>query len=119
GRAGNIPFEAVPAYNVVKTKFHPKSNKWLGYILELEGKKIYLAGDTERIPEMKAIACDIALLPLGQTYTMNSVEDAAEAAKDVKAGIVIPIHYGLYEGTQADSARLKKLLEGFAEVILK
>jgi L-ascorbate metabolism protein UlaG (beta-lactamase superfamily) len=119
GSVLNFYYEAVPAYNVVKTKFHPKSNNWVGYVVEVEGRKIYLAGDTERIPEMKTIACDIALLPLGQTFTMNRVEDAVEAAKDVKATIVIPIHYGLYEGTKADAIRFKDLLKGKAEVVLK
>lgn len=57
---------------------------------------------------MKDIVCDIALLPLGQTYTMNSVEDAAEAAIDVKAKIAIPFHYGLYEGTEEDSVKFRK-----------
>lgn len=114
-----ISFEAVPAYNAVKKNFHPKSNDWVGYIIEAEGLRVYIAGDTERIPEMKNIACDIAMLPLGQTYTMDKVEDAAEAAKDVKAKIVIPIHYGLYEGAKSDTAMLKKLLEGIAEVRIK
>ena len=103
---------AVPAYNVVKTKFHPKANRWVGYVLDCDGVRIYHAGDTERIPEMQAISCDIALLPLGQTYTMNSVEEAAQAALDVKAAVAIPIHYGKYEGTDADAKKFQALLKG-------
>lgn len=114
-----VEIEAVPAYNVVKAKFHPKGNGWVGYVLKVEGVRIYHAGDTERIPEMKDIACDIALLPLGQTYTMNSVEEAAEAALDVKARLVIPIHYGLYEGKASDAEEFKKLLEGKVTVAIK
>jgi L-ascorbate metabolism protein UlaG (beta-lactamase superfamily) len=98
-----INISAVPAYNIVKANFHPKSNKWVGYVLTIEGVRIYHAGDTERIPEMKDISCDIAMLPLGQTYTMNSIKEAADAAIDVKAKIAIPIHYGLYEGTAEDA----------------
>jgi L-ascorbate metabolism protein UlaG (beta-lactamase superfamily) len=116
---GDILIEAVPAYNVVKTKYHPKANKWLGYILTINGVRIYLAGDTEKIPEMKDFTCDIAMLPLGQTYTMNSVKEAAEAAIDVQAKIAIPIHYGSYEGTEADAKEFKKLLKDKVDVIIK
>ncbi len=114
-----IGIEAVPAYNVVKTNFHPKSNKWVGYIIDVNGVKIYHAGDTERIPEMQDFDCDIALLPLGQTYTMNSVDEAAKAAIDVKAKIAIPIHYGLYEGKDEDADKFKELLKGKVDVIIK
>lgn len=114
-----IHIEAVPAYNMVKTNFHPKSNRWVGYILTLNGIKIYHAGDTEKIPEMKNFQCDIVLLPLGQTYTMNSVKEAAEAALDVKARVAIPIHYGLYEGQDSDAQEFKELLKNKIKVIIK
>ncbi len=115
----DINISAVPAYNIVKANFHPKSNKWVGYVLTIEGVRIYHAGDTERIPEMKDISCDIAMLPLGQTYTMNSVKEAADAAIDVKARIAIPIHYGLYEGTAEDAEEFKSLLKDKVDVIIK
>ena len=99
----DIKIETVPAYNIVKTNFHPKSKNFVGYIITVDGIRIYHAGDTERIPEMKKFSCDIALLPLGQTYTMNSVDDAIHAALDVKAKIAIPIHFGMYEGTENDA----------------
>ena len=114
-----IAIEAVPAYNVVKTKFHGKEKNFVGYILNLDGVKLYHTGDTERIPEMKDISADIILLPLGQTYTMNSLEEAAEAAKDVKASIAIPIHYGMYEGTNADAEKFRAMLSGIMQVIIK
>jgi len=95
--------EAVPAYNVVKTVNHPKADGNNGYVINVEGVRVYHAGDTELIPEMKDIACDIALLPLGQTYTFGSVDEAVNAALTVKAKIAIPIHYGLYEGSLADA----------------
>jgi L-ascorbate metabolism protein UlaG (beta-lactamase superfamily) len=115
----NIIVSTVPAYNVIKTNFHPKGNKWVGYILTVDGIKIYHAGDTERIPEMKTISCDIAMLPLGQTYTMNSVNEAADAAVDVQAKIAIPIHYGLYEGTAEDAEEFKRLLKDKVDVVIK
>ena len=112
-----FPVQAVPMYNRVKTKYHPRKKNWLGYVVNINGVYLYHAGDTERIPEMRDFRCDIALLPLGQTYTMNSVEEAAEAARDVQARIVIPMHYGLYEGKMEDVDTLTELLEGEIEVI--
>jgi L-ascorbate metabolism protein UlaG (beta-lactamase superfamily) len=109
----------VPVYNVVKTNFHPNQNNWVGYIITVDRVRIYHAGDTERIPEMMTFSRDIAMLPLGQTYTMNSVEDAAKAAIDVKAKTAIPIHYDMYEGAKADAEMFKKLQEGMVTVVIK
>lgn len=114
-----IHIQAVPAYNLKKTNFHPKENGWVGYVLTIGDHTVYHAGDTERIPEMKDIRCDVALLPLGQTYTMNSVQEAADAALDVKAEVAIPIHYGMYEGTDQDAERFKYLLKEKIKVIIK
>ncbi|MBN3035959.1 MAG: MBL fold metallo-hydrolase [Bacteroidales bacterium] len=114
-----IIIRAVPAYNLVKTNYHPREKRWVGYLITIGDETIYHAGDTERIPEMKTFTCDVALLPLGQTYTMNSVEEAAEAALDVQARVVIPIHYGLYEGTEEDSHLFARLLQGKAEVLIR
>ncbi len=110
-KIGALTIEAVPAYNVRKTRFHPRSAGFCGFILSAAGVRIYDAGDTERIPEMKRISCDIALLPLGQTYTMDSVNDAVNAALDVKAKIAIPVHYGMYEGTENDADAFVAALE--------
>jgi L-ascorbate metabolism protein UlaG (beta-lactamase superfamily) len=117
--AAGFKVEAVPSYNVVKKERHPKEFAYLGYIITVDDIRIYHAGDTELIPEMKSFFCDIALLPLGQIYTMNSVEEAAQAALDVKATIAIPIHYGSYEGTLADAHKFKELLEPKVHVIIK
>jgi L-ascorbate metabolism protein UlaG (beta-lactamase superfamily) len=115
---GELTVEAVPAYNLVKTQFHPKSAGYCGYILSARGMRVYDAGDTERIPEMKGIRCDAVFLPLGQTYTMGSVAEAAQAALDVKASIVLPFHFGLYEGSEADAQEFSRLLRGKAEVLV-
>ena len=114
---GDLSIEAVPAYNVVKTQFHPQSAGYCGFILSASALRLYDAGDTERIPEMKAIDCDVAFLPLGQTYTMGSVAEAAQAALDVKAKIAVPIHFGLYEGSEADAKEFARLLRGKVEVV--
>lgn len=110
--------EAVPMYNIVKTNYHPKENNWTGFIIEIGDSKLYHAGDTEHIPEMANIDCDIVMLPLGQTYTMNSVEEAAEAALATGAKIAIPIHYGLYEGTEEDAIKFRQLLSEKLDVVI-
>jgi L-ascorbate metabolism protein UlaG (beta-lactamase superfamily) len=94
---GGFKFQTVPAYNSNpdKLNFHPKANNWVGYIFELNGKKIYHAGDTDFIDEMKGLKnlnLDVAMLPMDGHYTM-SVEEAAEAANAISAKITIPMHY--------------------------
>jgi L-ascorbate metabolism protein UlaG (beta-lactamase superfamily) len=105
-----IGIAAVPAYNMVKD-MHPKDKNYVGYILDFNGICVYHTGDTERIPEMKEIRCDIILLPLGQTYTMNSVEEAAAAVLDTRAIVAIPIHWGMYEGSAEDARKFGKLMQ--------
>ena len=68
---------------------------------------------------MKTFNCDVALLPLGQTYTMNSVQEAVDAVLDINPKIAIPMHYGMYEGKVEDAQKFKQLLEGKVEVIIK
>ena len=70
----DLSFDTIRAYNVDK-QFHPKSNNWVGYLLNIEDKKIYIAGDTDINEDNKNIECDIALLPIGGTYTMNNIEE--------------------------------------------
>ncbi len=113
-----IQIKVVPAYNIIKSDKHPKERGWVGFILTLGHVSIYHAGDTERIPEMKNINCDIILLPLGQTYTMNTVDDAVNAVLDTNASIAIPIHFGMYEGKLEDAELFKKLLNGRVEVLI-
>ncbi|MEM0203220.1 MAG: MBL fold metallo-hydrolase [Archaeoglobaceae archaeon] len=94
----DVKIKTVPAYNVNKP-FHKRDGA--GYIVEIDGVRIYHAGDTDRIPEMKNIEVDVALLPIGGTYTMN-VSEAVEAAWDIKAKVYIPMHYGAIPNTKAD-----------------
>jgi L-ascorbate metabolism protein UlaG (beta-lactamase superfamily) len=112
-----LSLEAVPAYNIVKADKHPKSKRYCGFILTAGGLRLYDAGDTERIPEMKSISCDVVFLPLGQTYTMGSVAEAAESAFDVKAKIAVPVHFGMYEGSEADAKEFARILKGKVEVV--
>jgi L-ascorbate metabolism protein UlaG (beta-lactamase superfamily) len=100
----DITIEAVPAYNIDK-QFHPKKNGWVGYVLNIGSKRIYCAGDTDRIPEMKGLKVDVACLPVGGTYTMDAVS-AIEAVNDINSKHVIPIHYGEVAGTKKDAEKL-------------
>ena len=100
---------AVPAYNLNK-RFHPMKNEWNGYILEIEGKKVYHAGDTDFIPEMKNIVCDIALLPVSGTYVMTA-DEAAQAAIAIKPKIAIPMHFGSVVGSVNDAEHFARKLE--------
>ena len=92
--ADGIVLESVPAYNTTpgREKFHPKGNG-NGYILNIDGTRIYIAGDTENIPEMAQIKnIDLAFLPVNQPYTMT-VDQAEQAALIIKPKILIPYHY--------------------------
>jgi L-ascorbate metabolism protein UlaG (beta-lactamase superfamily) len=113
---GGVEVETVPMYNVVRNS-HPRAMNFVGYVVNVGGVRVYAAGDTERFPEMKTFSTDIALLPLGQTFTMVSVQDAADAALDLRARIAIPYHYGRGEGTVADAATFASLLSGRMQVM--
>lgn len=111
-----LKVQAVPAYNVDKS-FHPRGNRWLGYVIELSnGTRVYHAGDTDRIPEMDSIQADIAIFPVGGTYTMNAAE-AAVAANAINPKVAIPMHYGAVAGSDADAEEFAKLAK--AEVVFK
>lgn len=105
-----ITIEAVPAYNTNK-QFHPHANRWLGFILTVAGVRVYHAGDTDYIPEMKDIRADIALLPVSGTYVMTA-EEAAQAALAIGPKIAVPMHYGAVVGTDDDAKRFAALLAG-------
>ena len=103
-----IKFSTIPAYNTNKT-FHPKENNWVGYIIELEGSKYYIAGDTDITDENKKVKCDVAFVPVGGTYTMD-FKEAAHLINEIKPKIAVPIHYGSIVGTNQDATDFVKLL---------
>jgi L-ascorbate metabolism protein UlaG (beta-lactamase superfamily) len=111
-----IDIEAVPAYNTDKD-FHPKNNGWLGFIITIDGVRVYHAGDTDLIPEMENLSVDIALLPVSGTYVMTAAE-AIEAAKKIKPKVAIPMHYDAIVGTPEDAAKFRSALEGVCEVVV-
>ena len=92
--AKGIKLDAVPAYNTTPghTQFHPKGRD-NGYVLTMDGLRIYIAGDTEDIPEMSALKdIDVAFLPCNQPYTMTP-EQVAKAARTIKPKVLFPYHY--------------------------
>lgn len=106
--------EAVPSYNLNK-KFHPRQNGWLGFIIEIDGVRIYHSGDTDYIPEMKNIKADIALLPVSGTYVMTA-EEAVQAAIEINPGLAIPMHYDTLVGNIKDAETFKSELAGKIDV---
>ncbi|MEE0682985.1 MAG: MBL fold metallo-hydrolase [Bacilli bacterium] len=109
-----VIIKTVPAYNKTKT-FHPKENKWLGYVVKIEDTIYYVMGDTDALEENKSINCDVLCIPIGGTYTMNATE-AAEFTNILNPKKVIPIHYGLVVGTEYDLDTFKQLLNKKIEV---
>lgn len=111
----SLSIEAMPAYNIVHKRqngqpFHPKGNG-NGYIIQFGDKRVYVAGDTENIPEMKKLSqIDIAFLPMNLPYTM-SPEMVADAARAFKPGILYPYHYG-----NTDPQKLVELLKDAKEI---
>lgn len=111
-----IEIEAVPSYNTNK-QFHTKDRGWVGYIFTVKGQRIYIAGDTDYIPEMKNFKVDIALLPVSGTYVMTA-DEAVKAALDIKPKIAVPMHYGSIVGEKADAKKFAEGLKGKIEVVI-
>lgn len=107
----NFAFTTVPAYNISEghLNFHPKARGDLGFVFDIDGFKIYVAGDTEDIPEMTAIGekdIDVAFIPVNQPYTMTPAQ-AIHAAEMLRPRILYPYHYG--------ETDLKPLVDRFAD----
>jgi L-ascorbate metabolism protein UlaG (beta-lactamase superfamily) len=112
---GTLVIRTVPAYNPNK-QFHPRDNHWVGFLIILGGEAIYYSGDTDIIPEMSTLGkVDVALLPVGGTYTMTANE-AAEAVRIIKPARAIPYHWGDIVGTEKDAEKFKKLCAVQVEV---
>lgn len=110
-----VSIEAVASYNVDKP-MHPKENGWLGYLVNVEGICVYVAGDCDAMPER--ILCDIAMVPIGGTYTMNP-QQAAEWINGMKPEIVIPTHYGTLVGTPQDVEDFEPLVDASVRIVRK
>lgn len=113
---GSVRVSGVAAYNPGK-QFHPKANNWIGFVIEVGSKRIYYAGDTDLTDEMKSLKeIDVALLPVGGTYTMDASE-AAEATKYIKPKRAIPYHWGDIVGGRADAEAFAEAAECKVQVL--
>jgi L-ascorbate metabolism protein UlaG (beta-lactamase superfamily) len=102
-----VPIEVLPAYNHDKP-FHPRSKGHVGFVITLQGQRIYHAGDTDAIPEMEGLKPDVAMVPVSGTYVMDA-EEAVEAVRLIEPAVAIPMHYGEIVGTEADARRFQEL----------
>lgn len=105
----NIVIETIPAYNKLKP-FHTKGKNWQGYIVDMEGVRYYISGDTDVNEDIRKVQCDIALIPIGGFYTMDK-KQAADYIAGIKPKAVIPTHYGSIVGNKEDGAEFKACLE--------
>jgi L-ascorbate metabolism protein UlaG (beta-lactamase superfamily) len=122
-KLGDVAIEAVPAYNLNKFRepgkvFHPKEDGKVGWVVTVKGVRVYHAGDTDHIPEMKNIQADIALLPVSGTYVMTA-QEAAEAAASINPKIVIPMHFGAIVGNKSDAEAFQKLVKCEVKILEK
>ncbi len=111
---------AVPAYNTAKERlaFHPKENRWIGWIVDVNGFNIYHAGDTDFINEMKSLKnIGASLLPIGGTYVMT-VDEAIEAAKAINAQHAVPMHYKQLLGKDGSAAAEEKFRKGLKNALV-
>ena len=114
---GGLTVATVPAYNINKS-FHPKNNSWVGFVVSIAGKRVYHAGDSDFVPEMRNLKnIDIALLPVGGTYTMNASE-AAQAVNSFKPKVAVPMHYGSIQGTAGSEAAENFKKQAKIEVVI-
>lgn len=115
-----ITIEAHPAYNVNKFRspgrpFHPREEGRVGYVLQLGQTRIYHAGDTDFIPEMKSVRADVALLPVSGVYVMTA-EEAARAAKVIRPKLAIPMHWGAIVAGLQEARSFEALAKEATEV---
>lgn len=108
--------EAVPAYNLAKS-FHPRENGWVGYVVDVDGLRVYVAGDTDDVPENRSLEVDVALIPIGGTYTMDARE-AAAFANAIAPSVAIPTHYGSIVGSPEDGRLFAELVDDGIQVEL-
>lgn len=103
--------QTVPAYNIVEERldFHPRSNRWVGYVFELDGAIYYHAGDTDHLPELESIRSDVSFVPIGGTYTMDP-EEAGRFVRLQSPKLAVPMHFGYVErvGVKSDAERFRE-----------
>ena len=114
---GGVAVETVPAYNIGKP-FHPKEAYWVGYILNVGGRRVYIAGDTDLTAETLNVNCDVALVPVGGGYTMDAAV-AARLVNTIRPKVAIPIHYGSVVGNKWDAEIFREHVDPEIKVEIK
>lgn len=117
-----LEVEAVPSYNRMKP-FHPKGKKYLGFVVAMDGVRYYVAGDTDVNDDIVKVKCDVALVPVGGTYTMDA-KAAAELIAQIKPQVAIPTHYGSIAGKGGDGLKFaekvtEKNTDGSGEITVQ
>jgi L-ascorbate metabolism protein UlaG (beta-lactamase superfamily) len=124
GAVSEVKYRVVPAYNINKFRapgvvYHPPEYGGVGYVVEIAGTRVYHAGDTDFIPEMKNLgSIDVALLPVSGTYVMTASE-AAQAANTINPAVAIPMHYGAIVGSKEDALEFKRLARCRVEILMQ
>ena len=113
----DIKFSTVPAYNINKN-FHPRSNNWVGYVINLNNYTYYIMGDTDAVEEAKNVSCDVLFIPIGGTYTMN-YEEASKLTNIINPKIAVPIHYGTIVGSKSDGTNFINLINTEGKELMK
>lgn len=118
-KAGGATIEAIPAYNLdPASKFHPRTRGDNGYVLTMDGFRVYISGDTEDIPEMRALEnIDLAFVCMNLPFTMTA-DAAASAVAEFKPKFVYPYHYRGRDGGTQDPTKFAEMVGGAAEVKL-
>ena len=112
---GDVNIKTTPAYT--QDDYHPKDREYLGFVLAMNRYDIYYAGDTDFVPELAAVRCDIAILPVSAKEGMMTILETVDFVASLKPQIVIPSHYGTIEGgTLLDAKALETALDGLAQV---
>ena len=104
-----VKCQGIPAYNSDKL-YHPKDNNWLGYLVELDGKRYYAMGDTDATSEAAEVDADVIFIPIGGKYTMDATE-ASEYIDKKQPELVVPVHYGDSEVGETFIKSLKHRME--------
>ena len=104
-----VSVRATPAYNTDKP-FHPKENEWIGFLIEVEGVRIFFSGDLDDLPELEGLSCDLLFVPVSGTYVMTA-EEAARFSRRIVYRRVVPVHFGSIIGTVEDAERFVSLVE--------
>lgn len=104
-----VGVQCVPAYNVKEERlgFHPRANRWVGYLLELGGRTYYHAGDTDHAPELSEVRSDVAFVPIGGHYTMGP-EEAGGLVKAISPQAAVPMHFGFVVGSRSFADRFRE-----------